>query len=113
MPKRLQSQQKQSRFSKGGKKAQAYGEWNVAQMQMRTTEETLSQQSTYMTYHPYQRQYAFYTQQRDIPQRPHGSGQLKMGTMPPGQPSLPHQSQRISLNPSKRSRDIPKNSDKT
>jgi hypothetical protein len=108
MPKRLQSQQKQSWFSKGGKKAWAYGEWNVAQMQMRTTEETLSQQTTYMTYHPYQRQYAFYMQQRDIPQRPHGSGQLKTGTMPPGQPSLPHQSQGISPSSLKQSRDIPK-----
>jgi hypothetical protein len=38
---------------------------------------------------------------------------IKTGTMPPGQPSLPHQSQRISPSPSKRSRDIPKNRDKT
>jgi hypothetical protein len=38
----------------GGKKARAYGEWNVVQMQTRTTEETLSQQTTYMTNHPYQ-----------------------------------------------------------
>jgi hypothetical protein len=67
MPKRLQSQQKQSRFSKGSKKAWVNGEWNVAQIQMRTIEETLSQQATYMIYHPYQRQYAIYMQQWDTP----------------------------------------------